>query len=261
MASEPPPDNSTTASSRVSRVLKEIRDSFQDEEESGWQEWTWSEALALKITTWDSWFWEKHALGNNPEKVASEKYWDIDFRIFFLAYPFPGSYLLRLVEACYEIDKAMCGMAHITSKQVEKGKDMDPLLYLMSEDLISLWKMDLCQLQDDIDNDRSSRLACFVRVQDIGAAADEFMDCLNHDFWTNVITTMEENGWPAPYKLQKRIEARESLVSLSLEALRESVQAARKRGPPNPTKSITSDRIFSTGFQDQARLIGGEITS
>src|SRR5205809_5513639 len=245
-----------------SRIISEIVECFADDWDSEEFEWANSETLEEQVTSWCTWFTDNHPPDAEPDKIAYAKQWDVDFRIFFIAFPAPGAYLLRLVNACYGIDKAICGVSSITSQEVEKWRDMNHFEYLRSEDLISRWKIGLCQLQDDIDQDNSSRLANLIRVQDIEAAAAALDDALKNDFWDNVFTNFTENsGWPSSSKLERRIDARQRLISISVATLKESVRAARERGYPNPKRSTVSDEAkptASAGFRDQALLNEGK---
>ena len=259
MANDLVPKVSSSPTLLASSIVCDIRDHFQllGDEDGGQseQEWACCQALTLKVESWCEWFTENHAPGAEPEKLAQAKQWDVDFRILLLAFPVVGARLLYLADACYEIDKAICGLGHITSQKAEELKAMDVITYLASGDPISLWKIGLCELEEDIRNDDGNRLANFIRVEDIQTAVYEFNHSYDMDFWLYVADDMSEHGWYDPYTLRKRIDTRNSLLDLSLKTLNEAVAAAKKRGPRNQRETAIPDKgQASTGFQDQARL-------
>jgi hypothetical protein len=230
------------------------------EHESEALEWALSQTLKQQVTSWCTWFTDNHPPGSQPREIADAKQWDVDFRVFFIAFPISGARLLRLAEACYGIDRALCGATTITSQEAKTWRKMDQFEYIMSEDLISRWKIGLCQFQEAIEQDPSSELAISIRVRDLRVAASALVDALQGDFWDYVLTHLEEQGWMVSFRLQRSIETREKLVSLSLAAVDKSVEAVKNGEYPNPARRIVSDKARANaiaGFQDQALLNEG----
>lgn len=186
--------------------------------------------------------------------ACSEK-WDVDFRIFFLAFPIPGARLLRFVDACYEVDKTIYSASTAGLRKIEKWRNMDPFKYILSEELIARWKKDLCQLLDDIDYDTGNRLSNALQVQAIASGFYGIDHVLDADFMDCVFTTVEENGdFPMSFILADRINTRQSILQKSVKALNLSVELAEDRWRTNTAKppiSATSTNYQDTGLTNQ----------
>jgi hypothetical protein len=102
-----------------------------------------SRQLEDRVRDWCLWFTENHPPEADPLELADMTQWLTDFRIFFLAYPFPSAAFLRFVDAGCEVDKAIYGTSKIALTEVEKWRAMDPLKYLLSESLMSCCETDL----------------------------------------------------------------------------------------------------------------------
>jgi hypothetical protein len=59
---------------------------------------------------------------------------------------------------------------------------MDALKYLFSEDLITWWETDICQLFDEVEQDNSNRLVSLVRVEGISDAVEGLLATIDDDF-------------------------------------------------------------------------------
>lgn len=187
-----------------SDIIDEISDLyglFGSEHESEALEWALSQTLKQQVTLWCTWFTDNHPPGSQPREIADAKQWDVDFRVFFITFPISGARLLRLAEACYGIDRALCGATTITSQEAKMWRKMDQFEYIMSEDLISRWKIGLCQFQEAIEQDPSSELAISIRVHDLRVAVSALVDALQNDFWDDVLTHLEEQGWNVSFRL------------------------------------------------------------
>jgi hypothetical protein len=218
-------------------------------------EWANSKALKDRVTSWCKRFADKYPSGTSLTGLANSKQWDVEFWIFFLAYPTSGADLLRFVDACYAVDKAICGTSTTGQKEIEKWRDIDPFNYILMEDLTARWEADLCQLLDDIEHDNGNRLANFLRVQAISRAIAELDEVLSNDFADYVFTNMSEAGWPDPFILEKMIHTRQLILETSIKSLVISVSQAEERWQTNTARSPNSGP--STSYQSPGGLNEG----
>jgi hypothetical protein len=63
-----------------------------------------------------------------------------DFRVVILACPEIGFSLLRALDACYAVDKAMCGTSTSALAKVKTLQSMERFEYLNSVELIEWWE-------------------------------------------------------------------------------------------------------------------------
>jgi hypothetical protein len=137
---------------------------------------------------------------------------------------------------------------------------MDLFKYLMSEDLITWWEADLCQLVDDIEQSFPTRLADRIRAERIKYAAHVVFEAMEDDLYSDVFTTMSENCWLTSYTLmRRRIHSRKTLLRNALNALTRSIERAEQRWQTNREISVipTSSGVAS-GYQDLGRINKGK---
>lgn len=207
---------------------------------------------------WCKWFAEEHPTESDAKHLAVLDFWDGDFRIIFLAYPGPGARLLCFAEACYRVDKAICGTSKEAVRECEKLKAMDPLKYLFSEELITWWEMDLCQLFDDIEEGKSNRLVSLVRVEEISDAVQGLLATINDRFCDHVFTELQGEGWTMSYTLQRNIYRRCNIVQPAQEELQSALYRSRQRMLLNTAMPIVpSDPGVTASYQNLEHLNEG----
>jgi hypothetical protein len=136
---------------------------------------------------------------------------------------------------------------------------MDPLKHLFSEDLITWWETDICQLFDEIEQDNSNRLVSLVRVEGISDAVEGLLATIDDDFCPHVFTALEENSWPMSHTLQRNIYRRCNVMHPAQQELKSAVYRSRQRMlaiTPNPLVPGISG--VSTGYQDLERVNEGK---
>lgn len=250
--------------SYIDQISEGFDSRFDGDQGSEARQWAASRQLEDRVRDWCLWFAQNHPPEADPCELAQKAYWETDFRIFFLAYPVPGAAILRLVDAYYEVDKAICWTSKAALNVVEKWRAMDPFKYLLSEDLMSWWETDLCQLHDDVEQDKSSRLANLIRVQKIEAVASLSSEVLQpDDFDAFFYQPMLDENWPDPFTLDRKIAGRENLLSTSLKALKVAVKRQEERLQQNgalPRNPDNSEGV-STSYQDQERINEGKCST
>jgi hypothetical protein len=241
-------------------IQEDVHQRYDGHGEDAAAEWSLSRALEDRVSDYCLWFKQKFPPETNPKELAQETWWRTDFRIFFLAYPISGAEFLRLAEACYDTDKAICGTSKAALKEAQKWRAMDPFEYLVSEELISWWETDLSQLHDDIETDNASRLTNLIRVQNIEAAFYCVRDVLDGDHFTDIAYQWAvDDGWPDAVALEAKTTARQKLLSTSVKALKAAVERAEQRRQQGGNLPITpSSSGASTSYQNQERISEGK---
>jgi hypothetical protein len=237
-------------------IISDICELYENRDDPESWEWANSKTLENQVTSWCKRFTDKYPSGTSLTGLANSKQWNVEFWIFFLAYPTSGADLLRFVDACYAVDKAICGTSTTRQKEIEKWRDIDPFNYILMEDLTARWEADLCQLLDDIEHDNGNRLANFLRVRAISRATAELEGVLSNDFADYVFTYMsEEASWPYPFTLEKMIHTRQLILETSIKSLAISVSQAEERWQTNTASSPNSGP--STSYQSPGGLNEG----
>jgi hypothetical protein len=136
---------------------------------------------------------------------------------------------------------------------------MDTFKYILSEDLITCWETDLCQLLDDIKRDDSGQLRLYIRVQGIQEAATVLYEVLEDGLDNRVERATVYDEWYAFSVMRRRIYGRESLLLTSLKALELAVKQAEQRSEIRAGVSPIPDIPgISTEFQDQTYMHEGK---
>lgn len=237
-------------------IIGAIWDQYEDQgEASVAAEWANSKALKDRVTCWCKWFADNHP-GATPIDLVNLEKWDVDFRIFFLALPVPGAHLLRFADACYEVDKAICGTSAASLRVLEELQRMDPFKYILSEDLIARWKEYLSQLLNDIEHDIGNRLSNMFRVDGIANAFYQINGAVDDIFIDEVFRTVEEYSFlSTSLILEDRINTCQIILEKSLKILRLAMEQADQRAQTNTIKPLIS--ATSTIYQDPERINQG----
>jgi hypothetical protein len=184
-----------------------------------------------KIRSWVQWF-ESTYPTMEPDAVLESTKDAIDFRVFFLTYPIPGFALLRVTDACYHIDKALCGTSASALERVEKMWNMDQFKYLSSEDHTLWWQAALCELNDSIEDGNSGDLRVILQLQKVVRGAEwlkSLCDELDEDCWIffRESPADEESVQMGYEAVQASIYGRDTLLSTSAESLNNSFEKAK----------------------------------
>jgi hypothetical protein len=116
-----------------------------------------SKKLELYVISLHNWF-SKTYLNDSPARIFNSKESNIDFRVFFHAFPIVSAHLLRVVEACYDIDTAFYGSSEVVLENIKKWRGMDQFSYLKWGDIIHWWGTEFAQLQQDLNSETPNRL-------------------------------------------------------------------------------------------------------
>ena len=96
---------------------------------------SYSKTFEREIKSWLQWFTDTYP-NTGPMTLFRDSKGKTDFRIFFLAYPGPDFALVRVLDACYAVDEAICGTCTSALAKVKTLWSMDRFEYLSSEELI-----------------------------------------------------------------------------------------------------------------------------
>jgi hypothetical protein len=106
-----------------------------------------------RINSWYKWF--SDTFGTKPVPKETVKSWkspeEIDFRIFFFAHPVATFSLWHALQACYEIDEAVCGTASGAQDTFAEWRKMKPFAYLKSKPVRRKWRTELKKLNKEIE--------------------------------------------------------------------------------------------------------------
>jgi hypothetical protein len=114
-----------------------------------------------QISEWREWYIGKYP-HTAPERLAEEHGKIVDIRVLFMAYPIPAYSILLFLEACYEVDKAICGLDTIALASIKRWhlpQDMTAYKYLLSDEMVLWWKAELCELNNEIHSRASNRVS------------------------------------------------------------------------------------------------------
>jgi hypothetical protein len=76
---------------------------------------------------------------------------DLDFGAFFLAHPVAAYSLWHLLQACYELDRVVCGTSPEEIRKLESWQLLKPFVYLKSRKIRSNWTRSLKLLKKEIE--------------------------------------------------------------------------------------------------------------
>jgi hypothetical protein len=76
---------------------------------------------------------------------------DLDFGAFFLAHPVAAYSLWHLLQACYDLDRIVCGSSQEELRIVESWQSLKPFVYLKSKKIRAKWIKSLKLLKKEIE--------------------------------------------------------------------------------------------------------------
>lgn len=222
-------------------TIKEITEYWGDETDT---ESVMSGKWEREIQSWFQWFKTTYpdADGNKPRQLLQESKERIDFRLFFIAFPIEAFLLMRVLDTCYTVDKALYGFSSPSSTRLQKLQSMDKLEYLSSEELIAWWEASLCELDELIKSHDSVSVSDTFQVADIETAnqtLQEMVDKLRDDCWPTMMEywSIWQEVPGGIMEIQRQIEKRAERLRLAAKSLSKSFKNAKKRAESEtPTK-------------------------
>ncbi|KAH8818237.1 hypothetical protein F5882DRAFT_388578 [Hyaloscypha sp. PMI_1271] len=89
-------------------------------------------------------YWHQKAIDSAATTLRSEENLEkLDFGGFFLAHPIPAFSLWQLLQACYELDVAICGNSKGDLDEIESWQKMNPFKYLRDHSVQDKWRASL----------------------------------------------------------------------------------------------------------------------
>jgi hypothetical protein len=167
-----------------------------------------------------------------------------------LACPEFGFCLLRTLDACYAVDKAMCGTSSSAISKIKTLRTMDRFEYLNSDELIEWWEAVFCQLDDEIGRGDSSLLSITLRVDAILEGSERLGD--EAEFLDEMKEIYALGEVPLEDHLEsvfKSILRRRRLLDTSSEILRKSLEKSKRRDGGGEQDEKT--KKFRTNFRGQ----------
>jgi hypothetical protein len=190
-----------------------------------------------QFTEWREWYIENFP-NTNPELKVKQAGDDVDFRALMMAFPAPTYALLCFLESCMEVDKAICGLdedALASVKQWYPPQEMRAYKYIMSDKLLSWWKKELCELNDEINSSLTNLISVEIRVRDIVRETTR-PTCIvepnsNQSFFIEerFCGQLDERDVDYPTGLMDCIYARKNLLEYSTEILSASLERRKRR--------------------------------
>jgi len=107
------------------------------------------EALDIYSEEWQERiiYWHQRAINHSATHLSSDELLEkLDFGCFFLAHPIAAFSLWQVLQACYELDRAVCGDV----KVVNGWEQLKPFEYLRDERIQAKWHQSLDLLKEQI---------------------------------------------------------------------------------------------------------------
>ena len=111
------------------------------------------EALDIYSEEWQERiiFWHQRAIDNTATTLSSEENLEkLDFGSFFLAHPIAAFSLWQVLQACYELDDAVCGNSKPDLEEIGAWQKLNPFKYLRDSTVQLKWQASLELLKAQI---------------------------------------------------------------------------------------------------------------
>ena len=178
---------------------------------------------------------------------------DVDIRLLTRGYPVAGYAILLFLEACYAVDKALCGTdleALAKVKVWHMPQEMKAYKYLLSEEMELWWATELSELENEIKSSFSNRVSLSWRIADLTkclARLQVVMKC-GDGIGTNIWTRMEEADNSAPAAgLDDAIYERVRKLKISLEILCKTLKRSEQDLSSDILPSASHRKVESGG--------------
>ena len=154
------------------------------------------EALDIYSAEWQEriMFWHQRAIDNTAITLGEENNLEkLDFGSFFLAHPIAAFSLWQVLQACYELDVAVCGNSKADLDEIESWEKMNPFKYLRDSTVqykwmasLGLFKAQIKRKSEDMDVQEES---WELRMYDILVGVEKFetaFESLQDNFSANL---------------------------------------------------------------------------
>jgi len=171
---------------------------------------------------------------------------DVDIRLLTRGYPVAGYAILLFLEACYAVDKALCGTDIEALAKVKRWhipQEMKAYKYLLSDEMMLWWATELGELENEIKSPFSNRVSLSWRIEDLRnalARMEVVIEC-GEGIVANIWNTMElETGSEPPAGLDRAICNRANRLLSSVKILRKAFERSEQG-------DVASDILPSSG--------------
>jgi hypothetical protein len=249
-------DNDAESKRDFEHMLRRIAETYPEREDDDMEETSVYERYD-QFKEWRDWYIQKYS-HTPPESLVQKDGKDVDIRVLFMAYPTLTYSILLVLEACFEVDKAICGLdtvAFSTVKQWHMPEDMTAYNYLLSDELVLWWKRELCELNNEIDSRTSNGVSVYLRFRGICnafAKLDNVIDCgtgLDNTIGTRIWTYASEVAYDdLPSRLWESIRGRKILLEDSIKIMSKGLKQNKPReGHGQPVLRAVSGSTESEG--------------
>jgi hypothetical protein len=172
---------------------------------------------------------------------------DVDIRLLIRGHSYAGYSLLLFLEACYAVDKALCGTDMEAFEKVKvwhMPQEIKAYKYLMSDEMRHWWILELEELEKETRSSSSSRVSLSYRIGELEKCLARLETVLQsgEGIWTDIWTTMEElSGTVPPVGLDDAIGDRVTNLRTSVEILRKALQRSEQ-------EDVTLSRIAPVSY-------------
>lgn len=179
----------------------------------------------------------------------------VDIRALIRGQPIAGYAILQFLEACYAVDKALCGTDAEAFAEVRlwhMPEEMSAYNYLLSGDMMQWWVKELAELKNEIESPSSNLISLSWKIMDLGRCLTRLEAVLESGsgIATNIWTTMgEDNGSAPPAGTFEAICDRVQGLKDSLGILRKALERRKQRDATSDVPPTTSSHgyVESTG--------------
>ena len=218
------------------------------------------------VAEWDEWCERKYpgTKGRDWSALVTAAGIDVDIRLLTKGQTIAGYAILRFLEACYSVDKALCGTDTEALAQVRLWhipQEMSAYRYLLSEEMMLWWASELAALETQINSSFSSRVSSSWRGRDLIASLElmegtiEFGDSV---IGTAIWTTMGESdsfGLDIPPGLVVAIYGRAERLRTSVQILDTALKRTAQRDAVSTAPATIGQNLLETGGRFQIRSL------
>ncbi len=154
------------------------------------------EALDIYSEEWQEriLYWHQKAIDNAATNLSSEENLEnLDFGSFFLAHPIAAFSLWQLLQACYELDIAVCGNSKADLDEIESWQKLNPFKYLRDHAVQEKWRASLelfkAQIKAKSEDADVQEESWELRMHDILVGVEKFetaFESLQENFKANL---------------------------------------------------------------------------
>lgn len=174
----------------------------------------------------------------------------VDIRVLIRGQPIAGYAILRFLEACYAVDKALCGTDAEAFAEVRlwhMPEEMSAYKYLLSGDMIQWWVKELAELENEIESPSSNLISLSWKIMDLGRCITRLEVVVESS--SGIGTNIEENGSVPPAGTYGAIFDREQGLKDSLGILRKALERRKQR---DATADVQPPATSSHGYVESS---------